>query len=400
MTETTYDDLPPQGHEGADPLDLPALLDQWREEQPIRRISVVGGGSAWLVTRYQDIRDGLGDQRLSADRNRPGFPHLRIDEPPMPNGTFNHYDEPDHNRVRRMLAKAFTPRSVEALEPAIGRIVDELLDSLAELPRPVGFHEHFALALPSLVMCEVLGVPYADREVFQKNTQDILDIGRSGADVTRAFEEMLSWLEEFLEAKGRDPQDDLMSEIAVRRVATGEIAKDEAVGAISMLLLAGHETTANMLSLGVLSLLRAPDQLRRLRTDPGVVPGAVEEILRHVPFLQTGLRRIATEDVEIGGVTIRRGEGVVLAIHAGNRDPRVFDDPDRLDLGREIRNHLAFSHGIHQCIGATLARAELRIALPAVFARFPGLRIAVPDAEIPYRPNTLFLTLDDLPVTW
>jgi cytochrome P450 len=401
MTEAIHDVLPLQGDGGEHPLDLPALLAQWQEEQPIRRISVVGGRTAWLLTRYQDIRDALGDQRLSADRNRPGFPHLRVDEPPMPNGTFNHYDEPDHNRVRRMLAKAFTPQSVDLLKPAIRRIVDELLDTLAQQPRPAGLHEHFSLPLPSLVMCEVLGVPYADREVFQKNTQNILNINQSGAEVARAFDEMLTWLADFLDARGRDPEDDLMSEIAVKRVRTGEITKDEAVGAISMLLLAGHETTANMLSLGVVALQRAPGQLRRLVAEPDIVPSAVEELLRHIPFLQTGLRRIATEDLAIGGVTIRAGEGVVLAITAGNRDPRVFtDDPDRLDLGRKIHNHLAFSHGIHQCIGAGLARAELQIALPALFQRFPRLRVAVRTEEVPRHENTLFLSLESLPVIW
>ncbi|MGW1146247.1 cytochrome P450 [Streptomyces sp. NPDC002454] len=401
MTDNgTIDTLPYPGEDGGHRLDPPAVYATWQREEPVRRIAVPGGRTAWLVTRHQDIRAALGDSRLSADRNRPGFPHLRTDEPPMPPGTFSQYDPPRHTAIRRMLTKSFMPKNVARLKPRILRIVEHLLDEMARRPRPASLVKDFALPLPTLVVSELLGVPYEDRAVFQRNTQRIMDLTLPGAEVSRAFGEMLAYFGELLETKGRDPQDDLVSELAVQRVGTGELPKEEAVGVIALLLLAGHDTTANILSLSVITLLCDPAQLRRLLADPAGVPYAVDELLRHLPVLHTGIRRIATEDVEIGGVTVRAGEGVVLAITAGNRDPRVFDDPDLLDLARGARNHLTFGHGIHQCVGMALARAQLEIALPALFRRFPGLEIPVPFEEIAFRDHTLFYGLHDLPVTW
>ncbi|QFR00471.1 cytochrome P450 [Streptomyces phaeolivaceus] len=392
--------LPHPGGGGQNRLDLPEVLDRWREEEPVRRIAVEGGGTAWLFTRHADIRAALGDNRLSADRNRPGFPHLRPDDPPMPPGTFNHYDPPEHTVIRRMLAKAFMPKSIDLLKPGIHRIVSDVLDRMADKPRTADLYEEFALPLPSLVLCELLGVPYTDRAIFQENTPKALDNALPGPEVAAAFMEMFNWLGDFLDAKERHPQDDLMSDVAVNYVRTGVLPKEEAVGAVLMLLLAGHDATATMIGLGAVGLLRHAEQLRRLVADPAVVPAAVEELLRHLPVQYTGLRRIAVEDVEVGGVTVREGEGVILAVTAGNRDPRVFDDPGMLDVARGSRHHLTFGHGIHQCIGQGLARAQLQIALPAVFERFPGLRLAVPDEEISYRENHEFLSVRHIPVAW
>lgn len=400
MTDTTLDYLPHPGVGGQDHLDLPTVLAQWREEEPVRRVAVESGGSAWLVTRHQDIRTALGDHRLSADHNRPGFPHLRPDDPPMPPGTFNHYDPPEHTVIRRMLAKAFMPKTIDQLTPGIRRIVGEVLDEMARKPGSGDLHEDFGLPVPSLVLCELLGVPYADRAIFQENTPKALDNALPGPEVAAAFDEMFSWLGEFLDAKERDPQDDLMSEIAVDYVRSGRLPKEEAVGSVLMLLLAGHDATATMISMGGLVLLRNPGELRRLLTEPAIVPAAVEELLRHLPLKYTGIRRVATADLEIGGVTVRKGEGVILATTAANRDPRVFGDPDALDLGRGSRNHLTFGHGIHHCVGQTLARAQLQIALPALFERFPGLRLAEPGSSVVYRENHEFLSVRHVPVAW
>ncbi|QFR00470.1 cytochrome P450 [Streptomyces phaeolivaceus] len=396
------DTLPYPGDQGEYPLDTPGRLARWQEEEPVRRIAVPGDRTAWLVTRHHDIRTALMDSRLSADRNRPGFPHLRTDEPPMPKGTFSQYDPPEHTVVRRMLTKAFMPKNIERLKPRIRHNVDGLLDAMAQKPHPVNLHEAFGLPLPTLTMCELLGVPYGDRTVFQDNTQQILDLTLPGEEVVAAFGRMLSYLGDLLDAKARAPQDDLVSDLAVNRVSTGELPKEEAVGVLALLLLAGHDTTANFISLGTITLLRNPEQLRRLLGDTDAVPAAVEELLRYLPLLHTGIRRIATADLEIGGVTVRAGEGVILAITAGNRDPRAFEKPEVLDLDRgwTVRGHLAWGHGIHQCVGQSLARAQLQIALPALFERFPGLRLAVDFNEVAFRDNTLFYGVHELPVVW
>ncbi|GHE29298.1 cytochrome P450 [Streptomyces capitiformicae] len=402
MTDIALEPLPNPGDEGTCPFDLPSALAKWREEEPVRRISVESGGSAWLVTRHEDVRTALGDHRLSADRNRPGFPHLRADEPPMPPGTFAQYDPPEHTRIRRMLTKAFMPKNVEKLKSLIRETVDELLDAMERQPQPADLYRDFALRLPTLTMCGLLGVPYDDRAVFQENTQAILNLGLPGAEVTAAYERMLAYIGELLDAKGLAPQDDLVSELAVERVATGELTKVEAIGVIALLLISGHDTTATSISLGTIALLREPDRLRRLLAEPDTVPGAVEELLRYLPGLHTGVRRIATADLEIGGVTIRAGEGVIMALNAANRDPRVHDRADRLDFDRDRvgRSSLAWGHGIHKCLGQSLARAQLQIALPALFERFPGLRLAVPFEEIDFRDKALFFSVHKLPVAW
>ncbi|KUO12362.1 cytochrome P450 [Streptomyces sp. DSM 15324] len=402
MTETVLAPLPNPGDQGTCPFDLPPALDRWREEEPVRRIAVESGGYAWLVTRHEDVRAALADSRLSADRGLPGFPHMRADEPPMPPGTFSQYDPPEHTGIRRMLTKAFMPKNVEKLKPLIRRTVEDLLDDMAALPQPVDLYHDFALRLPTLTMCELLGVPFSDREVFQENTKKILNLGLPGAEVAAAYGHLLAYIGDLIDAKADDPGDDLVSELAVARVLTGELSKEEAVGAIALLLIAGHDTTATSLTLGTLALLRDPGQLNLLLTRPDLVPAAVEELLRYLPGLHTGVRRIATADLEIGGQTVRAGEGVIMALNAANRDPRVFDRPGVLDFTRDRagRNSLAWGHGIHNCLGQSLARAQLQLALPALFDRFPGLRPAVPFEEIDFRENALFFSVQRLPVTW
>ncbi|CAM5508520.1 Cytochrome P450 OS=Streptomyces alboniger OX=132473 GN=CP975_22980 PE=3 SV=1 [Streptomyces alboniger] len=402
MTHTVLEPLPNPGDGATCPFDLPPALSRWQEEEPVRRISVESGGSAWLVTRHEDVRTALSDHRLSADRNLPGFPHMRADEPPMPPGTFSQYDPPEHSRIRRMLTKAFMPKNVEKLKPLIRATVAELLDTMERQPQPADLYRDFAVRLPTLTMCELLGVPYQDRAVFQENTQAILNLELPGAEVAAAFGRMTAYISDLLDAKALAPQDDLVSELAVERVATGELTKVEAIGAIALLLIAGHDTTATNISLATIVLLREPGHVRRLLAEPEAVPGAVEELLRYLPGLDTGVRRIATADLEIGGVTVRAGEGVILALNAANRDPRVYDRADRLDFDRDRggRSSLAWGHGIHKCLGLSLARAQLQIALPALFERFPGLRVAVPFEEIDFRYNSLFFSVHKLPVAW
>lgn len=405
MTETKwaapplpFDSLPfDRGHS---PLDPPAPYAQWREDEPIRRVSLANGSSHWLVSRYDDIRAILSDPRISSDRAKPGFPSaVAADPTPLP-GNLVSTDPPVHDVLRRMLTKTFMIKNIERLRPAISTLTKDLLDAMERQSPPVDLVANFALPLPSQVICELFGVPYADRDVFQVNSATIVDLTKTGEEMHAARTAMSDYLIKLIEAKDRNPGDDLFSELAVTRVRTGELTKEEVGGMGALLLLAGHETTANMIGLSTVALLRQPEQLRKLVDEPAAVPAAVEELLRYLSIVHVGLRRVALDDVEIGDVTIRAGEGVIIPIQSANRDPRVFDVPDRLDVSRDARHHVAFGYGIHQCLGQPLARAELQIALPALFSRFPTLRVAVPFEEIAFRESTSVYGVRELPVTW
>ncbi|MDX2931454.1 cytochrome P450 [Streptomyces ipomoeae] len=387
------------------PIERP-LLDpapefaKWRAEEPVRRVTIWGDNSPWLITRHEDARTVLADPRFSADATLDGFPGFRQQSPPRLPGQFFMMDPPDHTRLRRVLIPDFTFRRVEQLRPAVARICAELLDSMtADGATTADLVESYALPLPSLTICELLGVPYEDHDFFQRQAKAISSLTSGPEEMTAARKALSTYLGELLDLRTREPADDLISRLAQDRVATGEVTAAEAVGIAMLLLVAGHETTANMFPLAVVALLRHPEQLAALRAEPDLWPGAVEELLRHLTVAHTGLRRIATEDVEVAGVRIRAGEGVVVAIHAANRDPAAFPDPDELDVRRNAAGHLAFGHGLHQCIGQSLARAELQTGLPTLFDRLPNLRLTA-------RPEDSMLVMNSingvraLPVEW
>ncbi|MGW0709506.1 cytochrome P450 [Streptomyces sp. NPDC002643] len=387
------------------PLERP-LLDpapefaKWQAEEPIRRVTVWGDNSPWLITRHRDARTVLADPRFSADATLDGFPGFRPQPPPLLPGQFFMMEPPDHTRLRRVLIPDFTFRRIERLRPAVARICAELLDTMtADGARQADLVESYALPLPSLTICELLGVPYEDHDFFQKQAKEISSLTSGPDEMLAARKALHAYLRELLELRTREPADDLISRLARDRVATSEVTAAEAVGMASLLLVAGHETTANMVPLAVVALLRDPEQLAALRAEPELWPGAVEELLRHLTVTHTGLRRVATEDVDVAGVRIRAGDGVVVAVHAANRDPAAFTDPDTLDVRRDPSGHLAFGHGLHQCVGQSLARAELRIGLPALFERLPALRLTA-------RPEDAMLVMNAingvraLPVAW
>lgn len=381
-------------------LDPAAEYGRWITERPLARISLWGDTHPWLVTRHEDARAVLSDARFSSRNTRPGFPGLQPTPPPPTPGQLFAMDPPDHTRLRRMLIPEFSFRRVEQMRPAIGRLTGELLDGLVKQEQPADLVEHFTLPLPLLVICELLGVPYADRDFIHRQAAAFATVSAGPEAMRAGWGALFGYLQELLAAKSREPGDDLMSKLATERVATGEATPAEAAGLLVQLLIAGHETTASMLSLGVVALLRHPDQLAALRTDEDLVPGAVEELLRYLTVVHIGLRRIATEDVEVGGVTVRAGEGVVIALQAANRDPAVFAGPDTLDLTRDAGQHLAFGHGLHHCLGQSLARAELQIALPMLFQRLPGLHLTGPAVEESAFEGRAIHGVRELPVAW
>ncbi|MFD7451114.1 cytochrome P450 [Kitasatospora sp. NPDC059827] len=383
---------------GTCPFAPPPAYQQAQQDEPIGRISLWDGSPSWLLTRHEDIKAVLSDARFSSDSTRPGFPFVSAGARQLNNGqpVFIRMDDPEHARLRRMLTGEFMIKKVEALRPEVQRIADELLDKMTEGRTGADLVREFALPLPSLVICLLLGVPYQDHEFFQECSRVLLRRDSSVEDVIAAQARLTDYLEELTDTKHTHPDDGILS----RLVERGELNTAE-IGAMGRLLLvAGHETTANMTALSVLALLRHPAQLEHLRRHPEAVPGAVEELLRYLTIVHSGLTRVATEDVELGGVRIRAGEGVVCMISTANRDTAQFADGDSLDLTRDARRHLAFGFGVHQCLGQPLARLELQIALDTLLRRLPELRLATAFEDVRFRGEMLIYGVHELLIAW
>jgi cytochrome P450 len=368
------------------PFDPPAEL---AARPPLSRLRFADGTLGWLVTDHATARFVLSDDRFSTRIDLIRSPIRTTAATPVP-GAFLFMDPPEHTRYRRLLTAQFTLRRMRALEPRIAEIAARLLDRMTS---PADLVRGFALPLPSLVICELLGVPYEAHERFEVASHTMVDPALPEPERDAAAGELFGLLAEVVAEKRRSPGDDLLSGLL-------ELSDDEVMGVGVMLLFAGHETTANMLGLGTFALLRHPDQLARLRADPGLVDGAVEELLRHLSIVQYEVNRAALVDVEVAGQVIAKGDPVLVSIPLANRDPSRFPAPETLDITRNTSGHLAFGHGVHQCLGQQLARIELRIGFSALLSRFPGLRLAVAPEEIPLRTGRGIYGVDALPVTW
>lgn len=357
-------------------------------------------GEAWLITRYQDVRQALADPRLSSDDQRPNFP-LRIQLPPEPRiQSFFRMDQPEQGRLRRMAMTEFTARRTKLMRPAVEQLVADLLDELAAQPKPADLVEHFTLKLPSLVIARMLGVPDSDEMTFTAQSRMILSQEATPEQTYGAYLEMSQYLDQLTAKREQDPQDDLLSRLAVQYVATGQLTHDDLVAMARFFLIAGHETTANQLALSVVSLLENPDQLALLRERPELIHSAIEELLRYWSISQDNIVRLAIEDFDLGGAPIRSGDPVVIALNGANHDEEFFPGAAKLDLTRDARHHVAFGHGPHLCPGAPLARLEMEEGLSELLRRFPDLRLAVDVSELEFRQNTLVYGINRLPVTW
>ncbi|MFG3495265.1 cytochrome P450 [Streptomyces sp. NPDC047928] len=384
------------------PYHPPTAYDPLREERPLSRVSLYDGRAVWLVTGHAAARDLLADQRLSTDTTHEAFP--------IPTERFTAVrnrrrsallgqDDPKHNVQRRMLIPSFSVRRIADLRPRIQRTVDELLDAMVEQGPPAELVSAFALPVPSIVICDLLGVPYADHDFFEEQSRRLLR-GPTAADTEDALEQLEGYLGDLAERKRDKPGDGLLDELVMEQYVPGHIDRQELLDLAMILLIAGHETTANMISLGTFTLLRHPERLAELRADPSLLPGAVEELLRFLSIAD-GMLRFATEDIEVaGGTRIRAGEGVVFSTSVINRDPVMYAEPDSLDWGRSARHHVAFGFGIHQCLGQNLARAEMEIALGGLLRRLPGLRLAADPDTIPFKPGDTLQGMVELPVAW
>jgi cytochrome P450 len=317
---------------------------------------------------------------------------------------FIRMDPPEHTRLRRMVTRDFMVKRVEALRPTLQRLTDELCDEMERVDRsehPVDLVRALALPLPSLAISLLLGVPYEDHDTFQRLTGTLLSRETGEEDRGPARAELLAYIDGLVRAKVAEPGDDIISRLATEQHARGELTHEDLIAFAVLLLVAGHETTANMIGLSALTLMLDPETAGRLREDPSLVRGAVEELLRFHSIIRNGPRRAALEDVEVGGRLIRKGEGVIVAVPSANRDEDVFPDAGRLDITRpNAQHHVAFGYGIHQCLGQALARAELQIVITTLLRRFPTMRPAVPVEEIPFRTDMVIYGCHALPVTW
>ncbi|MBQ0853929.1 cytochrome P450 [Streptomyces sp. BH-SS-21] len=371
---------------------------------PLTRVRSWGDSTPWAVTGHAEQKALLSDPRLSVEFTRPGFPSPVDPAHAHAGGTdlsFVGMDDPEHARLRRMVGGTFTIKRVEAMRARVQEMTDDFIDAMLAGPRPADLVRDLALPIPSLVISELLGVPYDDHAFFQTNSKTIVSAVASPQERQAAHTNLATYLDELVGRKLTEPGDDLLSSLCAQ-IEKGELTRREAATMGVLLLLGGHETTANMISLGTLLLLQHPGQLALIRDtdDPAVVRAAVEELLRYLSIVHLGRRRTALEDIEVAGRTIRAGDGVILLGELANRDPSVFPDPDRLDLTRNARQHQAFGAGAHHCVGQPLARMELQVIYPTLFRRIPTLRAVDNLDATPFKYDAIIYGLHALPVTW
>ncbi|MFJ4833897.1 cytochrome P450 [Streptomyces sp. NPDC088747] len=377
------------------------VYERLRDSAPVHRVTGTDGNPAWLVTRYEDVREALANPLLVLDKRHalPGS-YQGLSLPPALDANLLNMDPPDHTRIRRMVVRVFTSRRVEQLRTPIRETADRLLDALGTHGR-ADLIAAYAAPLPITVICDLLGVPGEHRRDFRVWT-DVLaapDPARPGA-AREAVGALHAFFTRLLADKRKEPADDLMSDLIAVRDEGDRLSEDELMSLVFLILFAGYENTVQLIGNAVLGLLTHPGQLALLRADPGRLPAAVEEFVRHDGPALLAMRRFPVQDLTIGGVTVAAGETVLLSLSAANRDPRRFPDPDRLDLDRDAAGHLALGHGIHYCVGAPLARLETEIALGALLERLPDLALDIDPAELRWRPSMRARGLLALPVTY
>ncbi|WP_221885172.1 cytochrome P450 [Sphingomonas sp. TF3] len=386
------------------PFDPPPAFTTFREAGGPQKVTLFNGKPCWLFTSFADVRAVLGDNRFSTMPSTPGFPMLSaardavLQEAP----TFIRMDPPEHGKLRRMFTKEFMVKRIDAMRPRIQALIESLYDAMETKGSPVEMVNDFALPLTSTVISEFLGVPAEDREFFQEQSRlkVLMDVDPEIPRVASA--KLIGYFDGLLKAKERDPHanDDLLSRLVLDQVEPGHLSHDDAVRHADLLVMAGHETTANQIALGTLNFLQNPDQKALLLGNPDLLRGAVDEMLRYNSIVQFNGARIALEDVEVNGHLVRKGEGVFALINAANRDPAAFARPDVFDIERAPDNHLAFSYGVHQCLGQPLARAELQSVFGSLFQRFPTLRLAVPLEALEFKGGHFVYGVETLPLAW
>jgi cytochrome P450 len=369
-----------------------------RQEAPVHPVTLPNGTQLWLVTRYADCKAALADPRLSK-RQGTGDSARALSQP-VSSPLSRHllaYDPPDHTRLRRLVSKAFTARRVEELRPRVEQLSAALIEPLRGKDG-TDLIEEYAVHLPIQVICELLGVPVEDQADFRRWTSVMVSASADAAGVPEAVASFVGYLLKLIERKRATPASDLLGALIATRDEGDRLSEDELTSMAFLLLVAGHETTVNLIGNGMYTLLTRPDAHRRLREDPALIPAAIEEFLRLESPVETATSRTATEPVTYGDVTIPAGAMVAISLLSADRDPDRFPAPDEFDLDRPDNQHLAFGFGIHYCLGAPLARLEAQIAFADLLAAFPDMRLALPASEVTWRPGTLIHGPAALPV--
>jgi len=383
------------------PFSVPEGYAALRDVDGIPSIPLPTGKRGWLVTRFDDARQVLLDSAVSSDRTRQDHPVAPIPKEMIKqfNQSLAGMDPPRHTTQRRMANQTFTVKRMQDLRPYLQRLTDEHIDAMLAGPRPVDLMQALAKPVPSLMICELIGVPKEDLGNVERITRGTL--ARDPAQRPPAFLELNVYLEQLVAAKHEDPDDDLLGRLVVanRKRDTDQLDEDDMVAMARLLLQAGHETTTNMIGLGTVTLLEHPDQLGELKANPDLIPGAVEELLRYLNITDIMLSRMAVKDVKVGDTVIPAGDGIFVLTGASNMDERVYEDPTRFDIHRGARNHLAFGYGTHQCLGQNLGRMALDIVFRTLLSRIPDLRLAVPVDELPLKDVQPY-GFHEIPVTW
>ncbi|MFF9587557.1 cytochrome P450 [Streptomyces achromogenes] len=385
------------------PFRPPSRYAELRADRPVSQVALPDGRVAWVISRYDLVREFLSDPRASANRAHPSYPSVLPRQPvssELAKGLLTWMDPPEHTIHRRMLVNEFTTKRIASMAPRIQEITDDCLDQMLAQGGPVDLVRSLALAVPTLVICELLGVPYEDRGLFERRSNLILNHQTPTEQRMTAWRELRAYLGALVTDKVRSPGDDLLSRLVKKYQDAGTFDHGMVTGITHALLIAGHETTGNMISLGTVFLLENPEVLADFTAHPETAPQVVEELLRYFSIAEYSTSRVTTADMEIGGVFIPEGSGVIALNSAANHDDLEFRGPERFDVHRDARRQIAFGFGIHQCLGQSLARLELEIVFTTLFRRVPGLRLAVPADQLSYKHNAAFYGIYEVPVTW
>ena len=398
---TTDEDLPIWPFERADPL-LPApAFAQLRSSCPVTQVELWDGSCAWLATRYDDFKTLLRSPDLSAETSRPGYPNSSANHQASRGNqtSFIRKDGRQHAFQRKMLTKVFSVNQVATLRPFIEEIVDQLLDDLSRMTPPVNLLAAIAEPLPAHVICKILDLPRQDSDFLNDRVNAWMNLDSAPEVSAKATADLFAYLDQLVEMRAASLGDDLVSQLVRTHQSDLEFTRGDLLQMLNLLIIGGFDTTANMITLGTVLLLRHPAQMAELRDAPDLMPGAIEEMLRYLSVAHHVASRVAVNDVAIRDITIHAGDGVIAAIPAANHDPEAFEDPDRFDIHRDARDHVAFNFGVHQCLGQNLARLELQVVFAKLLDRFPTLRLAVSESELEFR-NSMIYGVRELPVTW
>lgn len=369
-------------------------------EEGLTKVGLYNGTDAWLVTRHADAKTLLTENKLSSDRSRPDFPLINAAaELGRTFKTLISMDPPEHNVLRKMLLPDFTAARMRAMRPVIEETANALIDVLDEGEHPFDFVRGYAAPLAGRAISQLIGVPYEQHDFFERRVEKLV-FADGPEQAGEALGELLGYLTEHVTEKQKNPGNDMVSRLATEYVSKGQLEESDLISATLLVLGAGHPTTAATISIGLFTLFEHPDQLDIVRNDPDAIPGLVEELLRFLSVADIAPNRVALEDVEIDGRTIRAGEGVIFSLAAANRDATVFPEPDKLDVRRPGRQHLAFGFGLHQCLGHNMGRMVIDVAFRTLLSRKPNIRLAVPASEITQPEGSYLPDIPRLPVTW